>query len=97
MGLKFYLNKFAKIDNIEQYTYRNVLALYDAYQKFLENSDGKDPDFPMLQLGEGGKGKKLSLGRNVYSQFEENEIPDDFNGIDIPQKHLKRSPEIRKE
>lgn len=96
MDLKFYLNKFAKVDNIEQYTYRNVLALQDAYQRFLEKSEGKDPDFPMLQLGE-GNGKKLSLGRNVYSQFDEDEIPDDFDGIDIPQKHLKKSPEIRKE
>ena len=81
MKLKFYLNNFAKVDKIENYTYNNVLSLRDAYQDFLDKAEGKDPDFPDMEFG-GKKGKKLSLGRNVYSLFDEDDIPDDFKGID---------------
>ena len=74
MELKFYLNKFLKVDNIEGYTLETLDELRKAYDKFLEKS-GCDPDFPMLTLGNnsagGGKGDKTTLkmekGNNVYN------------------------------
>lgn len=64
MALKFYLNKFAKVDNIENYTLSTVKALQTEYTSFLENCDGVDPDFPMFDFG--GKGKKVN-GTNAAS------------------------------
>lgn len=58
MDLKFYLNKFAKVDNIEGYTMGTILVLQKKYEEFLEGNDGTDPDFPMMTFG-GGKGKKV--------------------------------------
>ncbi len=57
MELKFYLNKFLKVDNIEGYTLKSIKELRKVYDKFLEASDGTDPDFPMVDFG--GKGKKV--------------------------------------
>lgn len=62
MSLKFYLNKFLKVDNIERYTMGALLELRSAYEKFLEASEGADPDFPMVDFG--NKGKKVQ-GTNV--------------------------------
>lgn len=84
MDLKFYLNKFAKVDNIEHYTLNTVLLLKKSYENFLEKSEGHDPEFPLMEFGGGkNKGTKISKGKNIYSMFggEEN-IPDDFKGID---------------
>lgn len=58
MDLKFYLNKFLKVDNIEYYNLDALFKLRDAYSDFLENSRGVDPDFPMIDFGE-GKGSKI--------------------------------------
>lgn len=58
MDLKFYLNKFLKVDNIEQYTLGALLSLRDVYDRFIENSGGVDPDFPMVDFG--SKGKKIN-------------------------------------
>lgn len=81
MDLKFYLNKFAKVDNIEEYTLSTVRQLESIYSDYLENTEGKDPDFPMMTLGghgEGG-GKKVK-GRNAAQVREEiGENPGDNN------------------
>lgn len=61
MALKFYLNKFGKVDNIENYTLKALKGLQDEFSKFLDDSGGVDPDFPMFDFG--GKGKKVN-GRN---------------------------------
>lgn len=98
MDLKFYLNKFAKVDNIENYTFRNLLVLKDSYERFLEKSEGKDPDFPLMDFG-GKKGKVISKGSNVYSVFgDEDNIPEDFTGTDFATKYdnKRRKPEIIK-
>lgn len=88
MDLKFYLNKFAKIDNIEGYTLKNVMKMKDAYDRFLETAEGKDPDFPMFDIGgKNGKGKTMSKGTNVYSMFDEGEVPEDFHGIETRLKN----------
>lgn len=82
MDLKFFLNKFAKIDNIEHYTYRSVLKMREIYNNYLDNSEGFDPDFPLLNFRGGDKGKRLNLGTNIFSQFgDEENIPDNFNGL----------------
>lgn len=52
MDLKLYLNKFLKVDNIEQYSMKSLLALKDSYNKFLEKSEGKDPDFPLMTFSD---------------------------------------------
>ena len=57
MDLKFYLNKFLKVDNIEQYTLGALKQLREVYDNFLENSEGTDPDFPMIDFG--SKGQKV--------------------------------------
>ena len=64
MGLKLYLNKFLKVDNIESYTFTELITLKKEYDKVLENSEGVDPDFPMYVFGNGGK--KIS-GTNVHT------------------------------
>ena len=64
MGLKLYLNKFLKVDNIESYTFSELMILKKEYEKVLENSEGIDPDFPTYIFGSGGK--KIG-GTNVHT------------------------------
>ena len=64
MGLKLYLNKFLKVDNVESYTFSELITLKKEYEKLLENSEGVDPDFPTYVFG--GGGKKIA-GTNVHT------------------------------
>ena len=64
MGLKLYLNKFLKVDNIEGYSYPELITLKKEYEKFLEESEGSDPDFPMIHFG--NKGEKIK-GTNIHT------------------------------
>lgn len=64
MGLKLYLNKFLKVDNIESYTFSELMTLKKEYEKVLEGSEGIDPDFPTYVFG--GGGKKIG-GTNVHT------------------------------
>lgn len=64
MALKFYLNKFLKVDNVENYTLSQLITLKEAYNKFIEDSEGHDPDFPMSTFGD--KGKKIG-GTNIHT------------------------------
>ena len=73
MDLKFYLNKFLKVDNIEKYTLKTLITLREKYEDFLESSDGIDPDFPTLNFGK--KGKRIR-GRNIMSVLSEDELAD---------------------
>lgn len=60
MDLKFYLNKFLKIDSIENYSLRQLIDLRKRYESFLDRSNGLDPDFPGLNFGGNqGKGEKI--------------------------------------
>ena len=97
MDLKFYLNKFARIDNIENYTFKSVLALRKTYEDFLDSSEGKDPDFPLLDLSSKKKGKTISKGKNIYSMFDEEDVPEEFHGIETRLKNKDQKPEIRQE
>ena len=51
MEIKFFLNKLVKIDNIEEYTLSALDELQKVYDKFLEKSEGVDPDYPLLKIG----------------------------------------------
>ena len=73
MALKFYLNKYAKVDNIENYTLGTLKILQGEYQRFLEQSDGVDPDFPMFNFG--GKETKIK-GTNKALIDDDNENND---------------------
>lgn len=64
MGLKLYLNKFLKVDNIESYTFSELMTLKKEYEKVIEESEGVDPDFPTYVFG--GGGKKIA-GTNVHT------------------------------
>lgn len=64
MDLKFYLNKFLKVDNIEGYTYRSLIAMKSCYDSFIAKSGGHDPDFPMSNFGE-DKGTRVG-GVNIH-------------------------------
>jgi hypothetical protein len=64
MDLKFYLNKFVKIDNIEGYTLSSLRTIEENYSAFMEKTDGLDPDFPTIDFG-GKKGKK---GKKIQGQ-----------------------------
>lgn len=76
MDLKFYLNKFVKVDNIEGYTLKALKSLQSCYESYLEKTDGSDPDFPMISFGgKKGKGKKIK-GRNAAADLEEQENED---------------------
>lgn len=70
MGLKFYLNKFLKADGIENYTLDTLLKLKEAYSDFLEDSDGGDPDFPLITFNT--KGKKIK-GKNIHSIMDDDD------------------------
>lgn len=66
MDLKFYLNKVIKVDNIENYTIKSLLMIKDNYDKFLENTEGIDPDYPGLIFG-GKKGINLKNNKNLLA------------------------------
>lgn len=71
MDLKFYLNKFIKVDNIEGYTLKALKELQVCYENYLEKTEGSDPDFPMVTFGDkNGRGKKVQ-GRNAAAMDEE--------------------------
>lgn len=72
MDLKFYLNKFLKVDNIEGYTMEFLNELKKAYNNFLDESKGTDPDFPLMTFGD----KQGSSG-NMRITINHQE-PDDF-------------------
>lgn len=70
MDLKFYLNKFIKVDGIEHYTLRCLKELQKRYEDYLEKTEGSDPDFPMMTFG-GSKGSKKVKGRNAAAEDED--------------------------
>lgn len=73
MDLKFYLNKFIKVDNIEGYTLRALREIQKRYEDYLEKTEGTDPDFPMMTFGgKNGGGKKVK-GRNGAAEEENNQ------------------------
>lgn len=76
MDLKFYLNKFLKIDNIEGYTLNSLNELKKCYDKFLKNSEGTDPDFPTLNFG--GKGDTYTAKNNIVRRKVEEEQSEEF-------------------
>lgn len=73
MDLKFYLNKILKTDGIENYQLSTLLMLKDSYDKFLEESDGFDPDFPNTSTGGKKKGSKVK-GVNKWAGVDEDDI-----------------------
>ena len=75
MQLKFYLNKFLKADGIENYTLETLLKLKEAYSDFIEDSDGGDPDFPLVNFNT--KGKKIK-GKNIHSILDEDDGSSDL-------------------
>ena len=84
MELKLYLNKFLKVDNIEKYTMTALDSLKKEYDKYIEKSDGKDPDFPELIFGE--QGTKINSGKNIYELVPEGKTVEEFkreNNIDL--------------
>ena len=78
MGLKLYLNKFLKVDNIESYTFSELIALKKEYEKVLEESEGIDPDFPTYVFG--GGGKKIA-GTNIHTLTKHIEDEEEENSI----------------
>jgi hypothetical protein len=77
MDLKFYLNKFIKVDNIENYTLKALKEIQKCYEDYLEKTEGSDPDFPMVTFGgKDGGGKKVK-GRNAAAMDEDSSA--DFN------------------
>jgi len=92
MGLKLYLNKFLKVDNIESYTYSELITLKKEYEKVLEDSEGVDPDFPMYTFG--GKGKKIA-GTNIHTltknieEEEEKSVYDSSSMVDARNKTVE--------
>ena len=90
MALKFYLNKFLKVDNIEQYSLTQLVELKNTYQEFIDDSEGYDPDFPMTTFGD-GKGKNVS-GTNVHTITKptDTEEPEDTT----PKAPKKKSEDV---
>lgn len=73
MELKFYLNKFLKVDNIENYTLSALEELRRVYERFTDKTEGFDPDFPMMSVGgKDGKGQTIAKGQNNIYQVAEN-------------------------
>lgn len=78
MDLKFYLNKFLKVDNIENYTLDTLDKLKETYSNFMEKSDGVDPDFPSLSFN---GNKKTSERIKVTSKNNKSRLEDNDNNI----------------
>ena len=84
MELKFYLNKFLKVDNIEGYTLHALQELKKVYDKFTDKTEGFDPDFPMMSIGDKkNKGKTIATGKNnVYQTNKEDESDNNIDPLD---------------
>ena len=77
MEQKFYLNKFLKVDNIENYTLSSLRELENVYDKFKEKSEGSDPDFPEIVFDV--KKKKLDQKANSYNQNKDGSLNELLN------------------
>ncbi len=92
MHLKLYLNKYLKADNIEQYTFKYLIALRKEYEHFLDLTGGYDPDFPNINIGDRKNGQKIQ-GKNKI-QLEKNsaegvnDFPDGFDRVDEYQNSI---------
>jgi hypothetical protein len=78
MHLKLYLNKYLKVDNIENYSLQCLIELRQEYDKFLDLTGGYDPDFPSINIGN-REGQKIK-GKNkiqLEKGMSENEFPDE--------------------
>ena len=91
MQLKLYLNKFLKVDNIENYTLGALKKLEETYDEFKEKTEGIDPDFPEIKFKT--KGTKLTVGSNVYSLLD---AKPDSQGIIKKPISEKLPPSINK-
>lgn len=87
MDLKFYLNKFLKVDRVEDYTLGTLKKLREVYEDFLQRTEGIDPDFPMLNFGQKGQKLKGIKPQNyvdpIDSDFQEFQEGRQRNIIDI--------------
>ena len=79
MELKFYLNKFLKVDGIENYSLGALEELRKVYDRFTDKTEGYDPDFPMMSVGgKEKKGKTIAVGKNnIYQNTKEGESIED--------------------
>lgn len=50
MNIKYFLNKIAKYDNIEDYYYYTCIKLYEDYKERLKESEGIDLDYPDFKI-----------------------------------------------
>ena len=78
---KFYLNKFAKVDNIENYTLKAIRELQKCYEDYLESTEGTDPDFPMMTFGGKEGGGKRVKGKNAAAGLEDEGKTDEDDKI----------------
>lgn len=78
MELKFYLNKFLKVDNIEHYGLGALFKLRDTYDKFIETSKGTDPDFPLIDFGD--KGQTIQGVNKVQAENKQGEDDESSEG-----------------
>lgn len=46
MKIKFNLNKYCKLDNIENYSMDTIRTMQEVYEEYLKDTDGVDIDFP---------------------------------------------------
>jgi hypothetical protein len=87
MGLKFYLNKFLKVTNIESYTLSTLWKLKEVYTDFLDKTEGYDPDFPLSNFG--NQGQKIG-GTNIHTlerkpEFLSSDSEEEINFTEVPQ------------
>ena len=78
MELKFYLNKFLKVDNIEHYGLGALFKLRDTYDKFIETSKGTDPDFPLIDFGD--KGQTIQGVNKIQAENKQGEDDESSEG-----------------
>lgn len=46
LTIKFYLEKYAKLRNLESYTLTYIYELWDMYKDYLKNNKNTDIEFP---------------------------------------------------
>lgn len=88
MHLKLYLNKFLKVDNIEQYSMNCIFRLREEYDRYLDLSGGFDPDFPEVNIGGRDKGQKIK-GTNKIQAEEREKLNLNRTEDDLPEDTVK--------
>lgn len=68
MKIKFNLNKYCKLDNIEKYSMDTIREMQKVYEEYLKDTDGVDIDFPGFKFNQNRDSVSKSSGSKTYTK-----------------------------